>query len=161
MAIAIPWPGNFLWFTEKKRDGTYGPDEHRLYLLNELLHEMADRLSARATTFTATGTGFTATITSTARFMLFGDLCVLNIPQLSGTSNTTAFTITGLPSIIRPVNISYAYIRTTDNGTDARGIATLSAASSTITLNTADNLAAWTASGTKTFYAHTFTYLIG
>jgi hypothetical protein len=54
--------------------------------------------------FTVTGTGFTTTITGTAYYTKIGNFVSLSIPDLAGTSNTTAFTITGLPVEIRPLN---------------------------------------------------------
>lgn len=54
--------------------------------------------------FTVTGTGFTTTITGTAYYTKIGNAVSLSIPDLAGTSNTTSFTITGLPVELRPIN---------------------------------------------------------
>lgn len=53
-------------------------------------------------TFTATLTGVTATVTGTARYIRIGKIVTLFIPALTGTSNTTACTITGAASSIYP-----------------------------------------------------------
>jgi hypothetical protein len=54
--------------------------------------------------FTVTGTGFTTTITGTAYYTKIGNAVSLSIPDLAGTSNSTSFTITGLPVELRPIN---------------------------------------------------------
>ena len=48
-------------------------------------------------TFTFTGTGFTTSPTGTAYYTKIGDQVTLRIPDITGLSNTTAMTITGLP----------------------------------------------------------------
>jgi hypothetical protein len=52
-------------------------------------------------TFTFTGTGFTTSPTGTAYYTKIGDQVTLRIPDITGTSNTTAMTITGLPVGLR------------------------------------------------------------
>jgi hypothetical protein len=53
-------------------------------------------------TWTATLTGCTTSPTVTARFVRTGNKVTLYIPSVTGTSNSTACTITGMPSSIRP-----------------------------------------------------------
>lgn len=55
-----------------------------------------------ADTFTMGTTGFTSNPSGTARYQTIGRIVVLSIPTLSGTSNATAFTLTGIPAAIRP-----------------------------------------------------------
>ncbi len=56
-----------------------------------------------ADTFTMGTTGFSGTDPSgTARYQTFGRVVVLSIPTLSGTSDSTSFTLTGIPAAIRP-----------------------------------------------------------
>ncbi len=55
-----------------------------------------------ADTFTMGTTGFVSNPSGTARYQMYGRVVVLSIPTLSGTSNSTAFTLTGIPAAIRP-----------------------------------------------------------
>lgn len=56
-----------------------------------------------ADTFTMGTTGFSGTDPSgTARYQTFGRMVVMTIPTLSGTSDSTSFTLTGIPAGIRP-----------------------------------------------------------
>ena len=51
--------------------------------------------------FTFTGTGFTTSPTDTAYYTKIGNQVTVQIPDITGTSNTTAMTITGLPVALR------------------------------------------------------------
>jgi hypothetical protein len=53
-------------------------------------------------TWTATFTGMTASVTGTARYVRVGKQVTLYLPALSGTSNSTAGNITGMPAAILP-----------------------------------------------------------
>lgn len=102
-------------------------------------------------TFTATLTGCTTSPTGTATWYRAGNIVTLVLPVLTGTSNTTACTITGLPAGIQPATLADQYQRLAicvDNGSNVDAIARIQDASGTITLNKA-SLAAFTASGTK------------
>lgn len=70
--------------------------------------------------FTATLTGVTGSITGTAYFVRVGKFVTLRLPTLIGTSNTTAMTITGMPTQIRPsVTVNcYVHMEVRDNSTD-------------------------------------------
>src|SRR5262249_16354626 len=59
-------------------------------------------------TFTATGAGFSSPPTGTATWYKIGNSVTLNLPALSGTSNSTSFTITGLPAAIQPATLDQA-----------------------------------------------------
>ena len=107
-------------------------------------------------TFTATLTGFATPPTGTARFRREGRVVRCYIPALSGTSNATTCTITGVPTDIRPQRDQEFPVLITDNGTNAFGWASL-ASSGTITLapSAANSASGWTGSGTKTFAEQT------
>ena len=116
-------------------------------------------------TFTATGTGFTTSITSTARYTRIGKSVTLNVPQLVGTSNSTSFTITGTPSFIVPLGGGTARaLGVYDNGIEYpvsyvlhNGTATLSVSFCTsITSSTTT----FTSSGFKGIYDFDMSYLI-
>lgn len=53
-------------------------------------------------TFTVSLTGCSAAVTGTARYIVAGNLVTLYLPGLSGTSNATTCTLTGIPAAIRP-----------------------------------------------------------
>mgnify|MGYP001568903255 CR=1 FL=1 len=102
-------------------------------------------------TFTITGTGFTVNPTGTARWIkdTLSNFVCLFIPELTGTSNATTFTLTGLPADVTPTRQAFQYAFGQDAGINTRVLIRLNAASTTIDLFTADG-AAWTAAMTKT-----------
>jgi hypothetical protein len=73
-------------------------------------------------TFTMGVTGFTTSPTGTASYTRIGDKVALVIPAISGTSNSTGFTLTGIPAAIRPTTATMVgglyYV---DNGTTCYG----------------------------------------
>lgn len=102
-------------------------------------------------TFTATATGMTTTVQGTARYILLAGIVVLALPTLSGTSNATTFTVTGMPASLHPLQQCDFFHRVTDNGTAAWGQVRLET-DGTIRLYPnalAPVATGWTASGTK------------
>ena len=130
-------------------------------MIQSMLRDALD-LAFISGTFVVTGTGFVANPTGTARYVILRDLVVLFLPQLSGTSNATTFTLTGMPVVIRPTQTSNHVVVLTDGqntSTDGYGLLQLTAASTTITMVcpvTSDG--SWTSSGSKTLYATTVAY---
>ncbi len=55
-------------------------------------------------TFLGTLTGFGSVVTQTVSFWIVGRLCMLRAPAITGTSNATAMTMTGLPAAVIPVS---------------------------------------------------------
>lgn len=86
-------------------------------------------------TFTISTTGFSGTAPSgTAKYQKIGNMVILNIPALSGTSNSTAFTLTGLPAHIRPSSAKSAgMVPVTNAGAQTQGACTVNT-DGTITL---------------------------
>lgn len=111
------------------------------------------------TTFTITGTGFTTAVTGTARYVLTGKQVTLHLPVLTGTSNATSFTLTGIPAALTPGSPSgFLYVpRISDGVTETGGFLTVSG--TTFTVNR-PGFAAWPTSGTKTLYNTWITYLV-
>lgn len=67
-------------------------------------------------TFTASLTGCTAGVTGSATYSVVNGIATVRYPPLSGTSNTTAATLTGAPTAIRPVTgVGSVLAFTTDN----------------------------------------------
>jgi hypothetical protein len=108
--------------------------------------------------FTGTLTGCTTSPTGTIRYTKNGDHILVPMDGfISATSNTTAATITGAPSIIWPVRTQAALARVIDNGTTAVGIVEISTAGVfTLFANAAGG--AFTASGTKGINRGAFSY---
>lgn len=110
-------------------------------------------------TFTLTGTGFTAGVTSTATWYRIGRLVALNVGNgMQGTSNATTFTMTGLPAALQPSSIgagsqTQVCADLTNNGVAVFGNAAISNGSGTISMGNGPNAgAAWTNAGVKGFF---------
>ena len=113
-------------------------------------------------TFTLTATGFSSAVTGTARYVRIGKLVTVQVPLLSGTSNATTFTITGLPVALQNNTDCSWPVVVVNNGIDLTppGSLGMSAASSTLDVYRDNQGAAWTASGTKTLYPCVITYVL-
>lgn len=112
--------------------------------------------------FTATLTGCTTSPTGTITYTKYGNMVTLAIPSISGTSNTTAATLTGIPAAIAPAQNQRLLAGITDNGTIAAGVARIDAAGNTITMFPSAAGGAFTSSGTKGIAQNTLTYsLVG
>lgn len=100
-------------------------------------------------TFTVTLTGVTTTVTGTASYIMgSGGQVNIDLPMLTGTSNSTGKTITGIPSWLQPASGKLFPAAVSDNGGSyVWGAANLSAGTITLT-PTAGNIASgWTNSG--------------
>lgn len=106
--------------------------------------------------FTGTLTGCTSSPTGTVEYSISGDVVTLEIPAISATSNTTAATVTGMPTIIRPAAAQTMVAITTDNGTTTFGKLIIGT-DGVITLHVGVS-ATFTNSGTKGIAACTVTY---
>ena len=106
--------------------------------------------------FTGSLTGCTTVPTGTVEYSRRGDLVVLEIPAISATSNTTAATITGMPTVIKPAAAQTVVGITQDNGTTAFGKIIVET-NGTLTLHVAQS-ATFTGSGTKGVGACTVAY---
>lgn len=84
----------------------------------------------------------------------------LSFPSLTGTSNTAAATITGLPTLLWPASAQTVLVHTIDNGTDAIAIAVVSV-TGTITLYKSLTSAIFTTSGLKGLGPCCITYVAG
>jgi hypothetical protein len=107
-----------------------------------------------AGTFTATLTGVTASTTGTGIWVKISigntGVVVLWIPSLVGTSNSTAATVSGLPSAIQTSFAQNLFCLTENAGTPGFSLIQVPAASSAITLfNGVPPSSTFTASGSK------------
>lgn len=96
--------------------------------------------------FEVTLTGCTTSPTGTAYYKRISDVVHLEIPQISGTSNSTAASLTGLPEKLQMLTVSKsAWCLTLDNGVTTSGWITLSGSGTVSFYITGD----FTASGQK------------
>ena len=118
-------------------------------------------------TFTVTATGMTTAPTGTATWSRVGNLVMLCLPIVTGTSNASTFTFTGLPAAIQPATLTQQIAAPTDTFEDSSSLLTfnasilITAGSGTITFLKNGSTTTWTATGTKGLDAViTFGYLL-
>ena len=136
------------------RSGTSSPSVD--FAVDSLLVDGDAVPNSESTQFTATLTGMTGSTTGLVAAQRVGNLCCVNtvaaVGAITGTSNTTAMTMTGLPAAYRPKAATgqrRAFCTMTDNGSTVGGIATI-ATDGTITFGIGINgTTAFTNSGTK------------
>lgn len=97
--------------------------------------------------FTGTLTGVSGTVTGSIGYSINSDIVTLSVPAITGTSGSTAATITGMPAALRPSATRNVSATTTDNGTDKISLWSI-ATSGEITLYNGTSLT-FTGSGTK------------
>ena len=116
------------------------------------------------TTFTATLTGCTTTPTYTVYYTKNGNLVTLMVSpaaNITATSDATGKTLTGMPAAIRPARtIPVATGGASDNGTPTANSTAEIASTGVISLYASNQGAAWTSSGTFTFFPFCATYTI-
>lgn len=110
---------------------------------------------AAAEAFTATLTGCTTSPTGSVKYSVSGELVTLQIPGITATSNTTAATLTGMPTALKPITAQVVTGITTNNGAEAVSRLEIGT-NGTITLYNGTTV--FTNSGTKGVSACTVTY---
>lgn len=115
----------------------------------------------RKDAFTATATGMTTSPTGIVNYTRVGNIVTLDFPLISGTSNNTQFTLTGMPTNIRPVGAGKrVLVRITDNsGAISLGTAHIQT-SGVIDIGVGAASSAFTASGTKSIEVCSVSYTI-
>lgn len=111
--------------------------------------------------FTLTGTGFATPPTTAATYAVTGNSGQICFDVMSGTSNATSFTMTGVPVAARPVNSQATTLYfATNNGTVTTGNAILSNTGVFIMqyLTGGAISGTWTASGNKALSPGCVTY---
>lgn len=108
-------------------------------------------------TFTGTLTGCTTSPTGTLTYVVSGGVVTLYIPQINGTSSSTAATITGAPSLIFPAQAQVVNCRLQDNTVVIAGYVRVET-SGVLTLFPNVSLGTFTAAGTKGTEISTITY---
>lgn len=99
--------------------------------------------------FTASLTGCTAGVTGTAYYSIVNNVVQLDLPVLTGTSNTTACTITGIPADIQAASTKQFVVAVMDNSASIVGSFNFPSGG-TLTLGQGANFSGlFTGSGTK------------
>lgn len=112
-------------------------------------------------TFTVTATGFVTPLTATASYVRVGKDVTLTLPSLSGVSNATNFTLTGIPNALVPASNHYQIIRGSPTAS-SNDIVLLEwgAGVTAITIYGSSTAGGWPASGTKSVPPTTISYAI-
>lgn len=111
--------------------------------------------------FTATATGMTTSPTGTVKYTRSGNIVVLELPSISGTSNATTFTLTGLPTQLRPAATKVVYVRVQDNGGAYRqAVMAIDSAGGVQLYNGLTTADLFTATGTKAVGALSVSYTL-
>ena len=110
-------------------------------------------------TFTVTATGFAGTVNGTARWARCGAQVVLALPDLTGTSNATTFTLTGMPAGIASGSI-HRQLAVVESGAGTYQYGTVLVSGTALTVQLGAANTPWTASGVKSLYAVHLSYLI-
>lgn len=107
--------------------------------------------------FTVGITGLTTSPTVSWKYQIANNIVTVFAQTLNGTSNSTACTITGLPTIIRPINTQTVWCLVQDSGSyfASRGYVD---SSGVITLAKDSSGAIFTNTGSKGFIGSTLTY---
>jgi hypothetical protein len=108
--------------------------------------------------FTGVVTGLTTTVSDAVQFNRVGSTVTLKFKTMTGTSNTTACTITGLPSYLWPVKQQICVSRIKDNSIISFGLAIVSEIDGVITISVGAEGVAFANTGIKGIEAVTITY---
>lgn len=111
--------------------------------------------------FTGTLTGFTATVTGTVDYSIVGDIVTLSVAtDITGTSNATTMTLTGMPADLYPSGTRGTFARIQDNTTTYAIVRASVSSTGTITFYTNASTGAFAAANTKGLLACTLIYKI-
>lgn len=108
-------------------------------------------------TATLTGVSDATPPTGTVEYSISGDQVTLEIPAITGTSNTTSATLTGAPDALKPAAAQSCIGITTNNGVTAIAMVQMSTAGNLV-LTVGVSSTGFTAAGTKGSAAMTITY---
>ena len=118
--------------------------------------------SYTAGTFTITTTGMTTPLSGTAAYVQIGNVVTLALPLglLMGVSNSTAFTLTGVPAALCSTRVQLLPAACVDNAVHMIGLLREPDASGVMVVNRDGAGTAWTPSGTKGMHVAVVTYLL-
>jgi hypothetical protein len=112
----------------------------QIWQYDDIVVDGADTATFASGSFTGTLTGYATPPTGTVSYVVFansagtGKLCTLRVgTTITGTSNATSFTMTGLPAACTPTDDVYVTTVVSDNSTEVVATATIAASGTTIT----------------------------
>ena len=112
----------------------------QIWQVDDVVVDGADTATISTGSFTATLTGYATPPTGTVNYVVVsnsagtGKLCTLRVgTTITGTSDATSFTMTGLPAACTPTDDVYVTTQVTDNSTEVVATATIAASGTTIT----------------------------
>ena len=123
------------------------------------VHISGNLLGGTTDSYTGTGTGFTSSPTATITYSRVGNVVILNLSNMTGTSNSTSFTITGGPVSMRPSATRRCIVDVADNGVAVIGAVNIYSTGVIDVYAGAGNLA-FTAAGTKGIAEISMSYTI-
>lgn len=151
--------GNYLWQRNRFCDTLTSTVDAGWTNTSGTINETFEIVSTEGS-YTGTETGCTTSPTGTVEWSRNGNVVTLEIPSITGTSNTTACTITGMPTSIRPAGAQVVRpIVVMDNSAAAIGTVTVET-SGVLTLGVGVGAGAFTGSGVKGTQSGTITYRI-
>lgn len=119
-----------------------------------------DGITGEKTQWIGTLTGCTTSPTSTVYCQLQNNVVTLDLPAMSGTSNATTKTITGMPTRFKPARLQRFYGAVADNsGATVMALCTIET-SGVLTYFATPGAGAWTASGVATISQNSISYLL-
>lgn len=123
---------------------------------DDIVVEARDAAKVFSGAFTGTLTGYASGPTGTVQFEVIrddqgvGKFCTLHVEfAITGTSNATGLTMTGLPTTVQPSTAAYVPCILTDNGTAVHGAASVSGSTITFSCDQPFSTTGFTATGTK------------
>jgi hypothetical protein len=114
----------------------------------------------REGTFTATATGMTTSPTGVVTCAKGAGMVFMELPHITGISNATTFTLTGMPTYYRPSAARIVQVRITNNGGTVVPAVAVISTGDIITIYSNLNRDAFTAAGTKSVEQLTISYPI-
>lgn len=109
--------------------------------------------------FTATATGMTTSPTGTVYYSVVGKTVTLDLPYITGTSNSVSFTLTGAPVAIIPATQKDMIGRVVDNGVGITGMIRIRT-NGVIQFYASVSGADFTTSGTKSITENSISYTL-
>lgn len=114
--------------------------------------------SVQSGTFGVFATGFVDPPTGQATYMRIGRQVILLLPDLVGVSNSTTFTIEGLPSVLECPTQVRTFALITNNAVFGTGLVQIDRLA--VTLYATNQLGPWAATGQKGYFQTPIIYLL-
>lgn len=104
-------------------------------------------------------TGISGTITAMGKYIKIGRLISFTIKGFNGTSNSTSFSLSPIPTLIRPSSDMSGAVYATDSGVGLLATYVIVPGGNIVLYKTPGVAASWTASGVKGINSLSITYI--